>query len=113
MRKFIVENNWYRKYRIPFPLVDIYFFKWKPNIQTKIHNHSGSGCIMILLKGKLQETIYNNSLETVQKKIYDRLLNVSYIHDNIGYHDIKNKCSESSCSVHIYHPKNHKTKYYN
>lgn len=113
MRKLIVENNWYRKYRIPFPLIDIYFFKWKPNITTKIHNHSSSGCVMLLLKGNLQETIYNKSLQIVQKKKYDSLLNVSYIHDTIGYHDIKNIYTGTSYSLHIYHPKNHKTKYFN
>ena len=100
MKRLFIHNLWYKKYRFPFPFIDIYFFKWKPNIQTKIHNHSSSGCLMILLNGNLQENIYDSSLQLVEKKIYNKFLNISYIYDKIGYHDIQNITSKPSYSLH-------------
>ena len=53
----------YKKYWIPFPLVDIYFIVWKPKAISKIHNHSKSGCYLFLLKGNIKEEIYSKHEE--------------------------------------------------
>lgn len=101
----------YTKYRIPFPLIDIYFIVWKPKAISKIHDHSKSGCYMFILKGNIKEEIYSKNLSLINHNLYSTF-NLSYINDKIGYHRILNSDSYAY-SLHFYHPKNHKTKYFN
>ena len=101
----------YKKYWIPFPLVDIYFIVWKPKAISKIHNHSKSGCYLFLLKGNIKEEIYSKKLSLINMNYYSTF-DLSYINDRIGYHRIINS-NNYSYSLHIYHPKNHKTIYFN
>ena len=100
----------YTKYWIPFPFIDIYFIVWEPNAISKIHNHSKNGCYLFLIKGNIIEEIYNKKLKKIGTNIYDNF-SLSYINDNIGYHRIKNY-NQYSYSLHIYHPRNHKTIYF-
>ena len=100
----------YYKYKIPFPIIDIFLISWKPNAISKIHNHSKNGCYMFILKGNLKEEIFNKDLALISMKKYNTF-NLSYINDNIGYHRIKNS-NLHTFSLHIYHPKNHKTIYF-
>ena len=101
----------YIKYKIPFPIIDLYLLVWKPNAITKIHNHSKNGCHMIILKGDLKEEIYSKNLSLINYNYYSPF-NKSYINDNIGYHRVINT-NQYTYSLHIYHPKNHITKYFN
>ena len=100
----------YNKYWIPFPFIDIYFIVWKPNAISKIHNHSRNGCYMFILKGDIKEEIYNKKLNIIGSNFYSTF-DISYINDNIGYHRIKNT-NKYSYSLHLYHPKNHITTYF-
>ena len=101
----------YRKYKIPFPLIDIYFIIWKPGCISQIHNHSRSGCYMFVLKGDIKEEIYTKNLNLIGINYYGSF-ETSYINDNIGYHRIKNS-NQYTYSLHIYHPRNHITTYFN
>ena len=101
----------YKKYWIPLPFVDIYFIVWKPKAISKIHNHSKSGCYLFLLKGNIKEEIYSKKLSLINMNYYSTF-DLSYINDRIGYHRIINS-DNYSYSLHIYHPKNHKTIYFN
>ena len=101
----------YSKFRIPFPLIDIYFLVWKPNAISKIHNHSRNGCYMFILKGDIKEEIYSKSLSLIDHNLYSSL-DLSYINDDKGYHRILNS-NKYAYSLHFYYPKNHITKYYN
>ena len=65
---------------------------------------------MFILKGLLKEEIYNNSLKKINTNYYGSC-DLSYINDNIGYHRIINS-NQYTYSIHIYHPKNHKTIYF-
>ena len=50
---------------------DIYVITWGPRSKTPIHDHASKGCILKLLKGSLNENIYNNvddSLKLIQTK---------------------------------------------
>ncbi len=100
----------YTKYRIPFPFVDIFIIKWLPNAISKIHNHSKSGCWMFILYGNIKEEIFTKKLSLTGINYYSSF-DRSYINDDIGYHRIKNG-NNYTYSLHIYHPKNHITEYY-
>ena len=101
----------YNKYKIPFPFIDIYFIVWEPNCVSKIHNHSDNGCYMFIIKGDIKEEIYSKKLSLININYYSTF-NIGYINDKIGYHRISNN-NKYSYSLHFYHPKNHKTSYYN
>ena len=104
-----IMNNYSVKTKIPFPIFDVYHFRWNPFCRTAIHDHASSGCLTVLLRGELNERIYDKNLNFVKENIY-RSPNISYINDNIGYHSVK---SEGwSTSIHFYYPKEHKTKTY-
>ena len=98
------------KIKFPFPLIDIYFFKWNHiNKNIGIHNHAKNGCFMFLLKGELKELIYTKNLNFLSEKKINSF-NYSYISDKKGYHDIIPL--KKSYSIHFYYPKNHKTIYF-
>lgn len=100
----------YTRFKIPFPIIDIYFIKWKPNAISKIHNHSRDGCYLFLLKGNIKEEIYSKNLSLIDVNYYSTF-DLSYINDDIGYHRIVN-ANNYSYSLHFYYPKNHKTIFY-
>lgn len=90
---------------------DIYLFIWYPNCSTEIHDHAENGCFMKILKGKLQETIYDTIFYKKQSKNTISEGEYKYISNKLGYHTIQN-LSSISVSIHIYSPPNHKTKYF-
>lgn len=91
---------------------DIYLITWDKKCKSKIHNHSENGCIVKVLEGSLIENIYNKELEKVKTNILPKK-SVSFISNNIGFHNIINDTDNISMSLHIYSPPNHKTKYFN
>jgi len=104
-----IMNNYSIKTKIPFPIFDIYHFRWNPLSGTHIHDHAKNGCLMILLRGKLYEKIYNKDLDIIKENEY-KSPNISYINNKTGYHSVKSV--DNATSLHIYYPKGHKTKYY-
>lgn len=104
-----IMNNSNIKHHIPFPIFDVYYFNWYPYIRTSIHDHAENGCLMILLKGELNEKLYNNKLEIINENNYI-FPNISFINNKKGYHSIK--ALKESSSVHIYYPKGHITRSY-
>mgnify|MGYP002527092772 FL=1 len=76
------------KQRIPFPFIDIYLFRWNELKSTGIHNHAKQGCYILLLKGTLEENIYNHSLHHKKKNIH-KAPSLSYICNTIDLHCIK------------------------
>ena len=66
---------------------------------------------MKVLNGKLEENVYDTNLNLVKTKTLDEGF-ISFISDNIGYHNISNSSNEIALTIHIYSPKNHITKYF-
>jgi len=79
---------------------------WNKNQDTKIHSHSENGCLMKILEGEIEETVYDKFINIINKNIYKKN-NVSFIHNEIGYHKIKAK--EMTISLHLYSPPNYKS----
>ena len=106
-QKIMTNSN--VKRRIPFPIFDVYYFKWQPFIRTTIHDHAKNGCLMILLKGELNEKLYDKNLDIIGENNYTTP-NISFINDKKGYHSVKS--IGWSSSLHFYYPKGHITKEY-
>lgn len=97
------------KTKIPFPIIDIYLFRWNKLKHTGIHDHADKGCMLWLIKGEMEETIYSNKFDYIGTNIYFAP-SISYINNDKGYHSVKPL--KKSLSLHFYYPKNHFTKYF-
>ncbi|OLY81369.1 Cysteine dioxygenase [Smittium mucronatum] len=89
---------------------------WRPNSVSPIHDHSGSHCMLKMLKGNLVEEIYREgeSGSELSDDSDDKLKltksssvlpnQVAYINDKIGYHRMVNPGQEFAVSLHLYSP---------
>jgi hypothetical protein len=107
MKKVLTSS--FSKTRIPFPLLDCYYFRWVKGRETGIHDHAKKGCLMVVLSGQLKEKLYNKNLEYLETNTY-KSKGITFINNDRGYHSILPK--EKSTSLHFYYPKGHNTKYY-
>jgi cysteine dioxygenase len=92
----------YKKFHLPF---NISIIRWNPLVSTPIHKHNNKECNFLVIKGRLQESIYNKLEERGYDMITQKTLSVnqsSHINDSIGYHSIKNLSDEYSWSIHYY-----------
>jgi cysteine dioxygenase len=83
---------------------EIILICWKKGQRSKIHDHPENGCVLRLLHGKLNETRYTHTSETLTRISENKINidNISYIKGTIGLHDIE--ALEDSVSLHIYSP---------
>ncbi len=86
---------------------EIFVITWNKLQQSKIHDHSENGCYMLILEGELVEELYNDTSSLPKQTTTYKKGNVSYIHNDIGYHRILNKTTNIAISLHIYSPPNH------
>lgn len=97
-------------FELPNNLGQILILIWKPNCNSKIHNHPNSNCWVKLLEGKLEENIFDNDNK---EKIGNNLLSkndVTFINDSIGQHSMHNKSlTNVAVSLHIYSNNNNNT----
>ena len=95
--------KYYKKYKLPF--TQLYLIKWFPNKITPIHSHNGYECNILVLSGKLKESVYNNTNNDGYYEIYNKTLNKhqsSHINDKIGKHTIENLLNSNSWTLHFY-----------
>lgn len=89
-------NNYSVKTAIPFPIFDVYHFRWNPFCRTSIHDHA-------------KERIYDKELNFIKENNY-KAPNISFINNKKGYHSVKS--DGWSTSINFYYPKGHKTTSY-
>ena len=97
------DNDKYNKFLFyKNDLLDCYFIFWNKNSESDIHDHSQNGCYYKVIKGDVNEYIYNKNIKLI--KMQNIIENeVNYIDNNIGYHKIINN-SIRAISVHVYSP---------
>ena len=84
---------------------------WNPGKASPIHDHADAHCVMKILRGSLEETIYavadgqhQSPPEVVKESMFKRD-EVTYISDQIGLHKISNASeNEVAVSLHLYTP---------
>ena len=79
--------------------LQVIVISWKAGQKTKIHDHPEGGCILRVLSGSLNETIYRNDPSMVLNTTLDTS-ELSYIDNSIGRHEIE--ALEDSVSMHVY-----------
>ncbi|OQE07198.1 hypothetical protein PENVUL_c014G02984 [Penicillium vulpinum] len=94
---------------------NILLLVWNPGKGSPVHDHANAHCIMKVLAGTLQETIYNvpdqdsdlhGPLE-IKSDTRHTMNDVAYISDDIGLHRVHNPSSDHvAVSLHLYTPPN-------
>ncbi|KAL4741831.1 RmlC-like cupin domain-containing protein [Aspergillus similis] len=91
---------------------------WSPGRGSAIHDHANAHCVMKVLKGNLQETLYTwpdqdkvqhgqSSPPEVSKVTTYGENQVTYMSDKLGLHKIHNPDpNEAAISLHLYTPPN-------
>tara|TARA_B110000046_G_C12849950_1_gene337298 strand:- start:49 stop:363 length:315 start_codon:yes stop_codon:yes gene_type:complete len=100
IRKLFKDKPYY-KYRLPSVKGKLYLIQWNPNQYTDIHKHDGNDCHFYILKGPLNETVYNKDFQIIHKTTYQKK-DMGFINDNIGYHKMRNTSNEYKWSLHLY-----------
>ena len=111
-------NNYYRV-RIDSRKQDrfeICLIRWNPQSESPIHNHSKYGCIFKVLQQGILEDRYakvghRQQLELLKTEPLSEGA-IGYIHNQLGFHSIRNTNSRAAFTLHIYAPANHKTTYF-
>lgn len=82
---------------------------WEPGKQSNIHGHPNTHCFMKILKGQLQEKLFDptsSESDRVLKRTTTLPTNsVAYITDELGLHQMKNPAADIAVSLHLYVPK--------
>ncbi|KAJ9081895.1 hypothetical protein DSO57_1010105 [Entomophthora muscae] len=82
---------------------------WGPGQASPIHDHAGSHCVMKILDGQLQESLYdwpeadNTPMHCTRTTNYQPN-QVTYMHDKLGLHRVGNTTNANSLSLHLYTP---------
>lgn len=92
-------------------LIEILVIGWNVKQKSPIHDHPKNGCLVKILKGSLNEDIYDNEINLIKSQKLNTD-GISYQESNKVLHKIENLTNGPVFSLHIYSPPNHKTKYY-
>ncbi|OQD75249.1 hypothetical protein PENDEC_c008G00303 [Penicillium decumbens] len=91
---------------------------WSPEKGSAIHDHANAHCVMKVLKGELQETLYSwpdqgriedgqTSPPQVNRQTVYGENQVTYMSDKLGLHRISNPSPDNfAISLHLYTPPN-------
>ncbi|KAI7866335.1 RmlC-like cupin domain-containing protein [Spinellus fusiger] len=86
---------------------------WNQGQHSPIHSHDGSHCVMKILEGELQETLFDwpqseegeSEALVILKDTFYRSDQVTYVHDKIGLHRVTNPSAQKGAvSLHLYTP---------
>ncbi|KAN0068737.1 RmlC-like cupin domain containing protein [Elaphomyces granulatus] len=86
---------------------------WTPGKGSAVHDHANAHCVMKVLKGSLQETLYSwpekdkeSPLQVTKQTTYHEN-EVTYMSDKLGLHRISNPDPHNcAVSLHLYTPPN-------
>lgn len=94
-------------------LLEMVIICWDIDQGCQVHDHPRDGCLLKVLQGEAEESVYQLSYPPI-------LLNVNHLKtnmvtfrqgDTIG-HQINNRSGKRTCSLHIYAPPNYRPAFY-
>ena len=99
-RNLVLRTDWF----------ELILLCWERGQRTPIHNHAGSECLMLGIRGEVQEDRYDlkqlentcelTKAETVSVKAFE----LCHVNDDRGVHEISNVYSGRSATLHLYTP---------
>lgn len=93
-------------------LASLLVLVWTPGQGSAIHDHARAHCMVKVLQGTIEETLYkppppgaagSGPLEVARVSTYGRD-EVSYISDSVGLHRMRNPGAEPAVTLHLYTP---------
>jgi cysteine dioxygenase len=78
---------------------------WDRNVETSIHDHSGQHCWVYQIDGTVEEKRFDlSSINEVELKNHMKIKKgeLTYMHDHMGFHSIKNISETKAMTLHIY-----------
>ncbi len=91
MRHVLISNKFF----------ELILIHWKPGKVSEIHGHSGKSCLFKVLYGRLEEVFYSpDKNSNILGCTSHRNGSISYIDDNMAYHQVSNPYGSSAISLH-------------
>lgn len=81
--------------------LELVYFIWKPYGYIRPHIHTDGGCFMKLLNGCLEESLFTNETQFIQKKRYFKN-DIAFIRGKDTLHSLYNTSDYNSESLHLY-----------
>lgn len=77
---------------------------WEPGQKTPIHSHAAQECWVHIVQGEFEEDIYilENGVPVREKERSCKETLTTYMHDDLGYHTLKNSSKQRAMSLHLY-----------
>ena len=92
-------------------IFEVIIITWDKGQEASVHDHADNGCWMKVLKGSLEEKLYDKDLKLEKTHILKKG-HLGFMDNDKGYHSISNINDDVTVSLHIYNPPNHNTKYF-
>ena len=100
-----LQNTNYNKQKIyANNFFEIYILTWGPGQYSRIFDHQINGCWVKILKGSLQESIYNLDMKPLLTRNLCPKNNALFMYNDSGYHMLENKTNTITTSLHVYSP---------
>jgi len=80
----------------------IVLIPWQGNKQSSVHGHAEGGGLIKVLDGHLEETRFDPEDHQVTGEFHYEPGAVTYIHDMIALHQVKNPDMRTAISLHMY-----------
>lgn len=81
--------------------LELVYFVWKPYGYISPHTHTQGGCFMKILDGCLEESLFTNETQLIQKKKYFKN-DIAFIRGKEALHSLYNMSDYNSESLHLY-----------
>lgn len=105
----VTENHYSRTTIYNDGETEILVCVWNRATDTSLHNHGGSDCGFVVLKGKLVEEVvyvhrnrYLNRAGNISRSLLEG--DSAYLSDPYRFHRITSTCDSNIVSVHLYSP---------
>ena len=77
---------------------------WDVNAQTPIHGHGGKDCWVYQVQGSIEEMRFEEQEDCLieQNRMVLHHRRLTYMHDRMGYHSLRNISDQKAMTLHIY-----------
>jgi len=99
------EDGYARNCIIKTAAFELILICWKEGDSTPIHGHNNQKCWVYLVDGNMTEIRYQKDDQenlTECNKMQISAGNLTYMHDNMGYHLLKNALEKKAMTLHLY-----------
>lgn len=102
IKKIFNNSSYYTKIKLPSIYYEKYIVIWQPNHITQLHDHNGKSCKYTVLKGELNEILFDNYGNIINNKLINKF-NSNEIIKKEYKHIMRNNNNKLSYTYHVYY----------